>query len=150
MQVKNHRYISTELKSNPGTYLHRHHIRPKQMPRHGALLSQSIRRIRCSSQGMGTETNGSENMAEHQNFHLHRVQKRKQAEQILTKNFKGNMIKEQAKATEELITALTEDHTRQMETLIKSTTNIMKEMMSLIKHEQKALKNQPNNEKKKK
>jgi hypothetical protein len=37
-----------------------------------------------------------------------------------------------------------------METLIKITTNAMKEMMSLIKNEQKAPKNQPNNERKKK
>jgi hypothetical protein len=57
------------------------------------------------------------------------------------------MIKEQAKAMEELIAALTKNHTRQMETLIKSTTDAMKEMMSLIKNEQKAPKNQPNNEK---
>jgi hypothetical protein len=60
------------------------------------------------------------------------------------------MIKEQAEATEELIAALTKNHTRQMETLIKSTTNAMKEMMSLIKNEQKAPNNQSNDEKKKK
>ena len=36
-------------------------------------------------------------------------------------------------ATEELIAALTEAHTRQMEMLIKSTTKNMKEMMLLIK-----------------
>jgi hypothetical protein len=57
---------------------------------------------------------------------------------LTAKNFKVNMIKEQAKATEELVAALTENHTRQMETLIKSTTDAMKEMMSLIKNEQKA------------
>ena len=34
---------------------------------------------------------------------------------------------------EELIATLIENHTRQMETLIKSTTNAMKEMMQLIK-----------------
>jgi hypothetical protein len=60
------------------------------------------------------------------------------------------LIKEQAKATEELIAALTENHTRQMETLIKSTTDAMKEMMSLIKKEQIAPNNQSNDEKKKK
>ncbi len=51
---------------------------------------------------------------------------------------------------EELNAALTKNHTCQMETLIKSTTNAMKEMMSLIKNEQKAPKNRPNDEKKKK
>ncbi len=59
------------------------------------------------------------------------------------------MIEEQAEATEELIAAITENHTHQMETLIKSTTDAMKEMMSLIKNEQKAPNNQLNNGKKK-
>ncbi len=69
---------------------------------------------------------------------------------LTAKNFKANMIKEQAEAMEELITALTENHTCQMETLIKSTTDAMKEIMSLIKNEQKAPNNQSNDEKKKK
>jgi len=69
---------------------------------------------------------------------------------LTTKNFKANMIEEHAKAMEELIAALTENHTCQMETLIKSTTDAMKEMMSLIKNEQKAPNNQSNDEKKKK
>jgi hypothetical protein len=60
------------------------------------------------------------------------------------------MIKEQAKATEELIAALTKKHAQQMETLIKSTTDTMKEMMSLIKNDKKDPNSQPNNEKKKK
>ncbi len=66
---------------------------------------------------------------------------------LTAKNLKPNMIKEQAKAMEELIATLTKNHIRQMETLIKSTTDAMKEMMSLIKNEQKAPKYQPNNEK---
>jgi hypothetical protein len=69
---------------------------------------------------------------------------------LTAKNFKANMIEEQAKAMEELIVALTENHMHQMETLIKSTTDAMKEMMSLIKNEQKAPNNQSNDEKKKK
>jgi len=40
---------------------------------------------------------------------------------------------EQAEATEELIANLTEAHTRQMETLVKTTTEAMKEMMLLLK-----------------
>jgi hypothetical protein len=60
------------------------------------------------------------------------------------------MIEEQAEATEELIAALTEKHTKQMETLIKSTTDAMKEMMSLIKNDKKEPSGQSNNEKKKK
>ena len=52
---------------------------------------------------------------------------------LTAKQFKANLIKEQAEATEELIATLTENHTRQMETLIKSTTDAMKEMMQLIK-----------------
>jgi hypothetical protein len=69
---------------------------------------------------------------------------------LTAKKIKANMIKEQAKASEELIAALTKNHMRQMETRIKSTTNTMKEMMSLIKNEQKAPKNQSNDENKKK
>jgi hypothetical protein len=52
---------------------------------------------------------------------------------LTSKQFKANLIEEQAEATEELIATLTEKHTRQMETLIKSTTDAMKEMMLLIK-----------------
>jgi len=52
---------------------------------------------------------------------------------LTAKQFKANVIDEQAEATEELIAALTEAHTKQMETLIKSTTDTMKEMMLLLK-----------------
>ncbi len=45
---------------------------------------------------------------------------------LTAKNFKANMIEEQAEATEELIAALTEKHMQQMESLIKSTTEAMK------------------------
>ena len=69
---------------------------------------------------------------------------------LTAKNFKVNMIEEQAAATEELIAALTEKHTQQMETLIKSTTEAMKEMMTLIKNEKKEPAKQSNDEKKKK
>ena len=69
---------------------------------------------------------------------------------LTAKSFKANMIEEQAEATEELIAALTEKHTQQMETLIKSTTEAMKEMMSLIKSENKEPAKQSDEEKKKK
>ena len=69
---------------------------------------------------------------------------------LTAKNFKANMIQEQAEATEELIAALTEKHTEQMETLIKSTTEAMKEMMALIKNDKKEPSGQSNDEKKKK
>jgi hypothetical protein len=67
---------------------------------------------------------------------------------LTAKNFKANMIEEQVEATEEPIAALTENHTLQIETLIKSTTKAIKEMMSLIKNDQKAPNSQPNNGKK--
>jgi hypothetical protein len=44
-------------------------------------------------------------------------------------------MEEQAEVTEELIAAVIENHTCQMETLIKSTTEAMKEMMTLIKNQ---------------
>jgi hypothetical protein len=60
----------------------------------------------------------------------------------LTANkFRANNINEQAEATKELIAVLTENHTRQMETLIKSTNNVLREMMYLIKNNHQA----PNN-----
>jgi hypothetical protein len=52
---------------------------------------------------------------------------------LTAKQFRANLIEDQAEATEELIATLTENHTRQMETLIKSTTDAMREMMQLIK-----------------
>ena len=51
---------------------------------------------------------------------------------LTVKQFKANAIDEQAEATEELIAALMEAHTKQMETLIKSTTDTMKEMIFLL------------------
>ncbi len=42
------------------------------------------------------------------------------------KQFKANTIDEQAEVTKELIAALTEAHTKQMETLIKSTMDCYK------------------------
>jgi hypothetical protein len=69
---------------------------------------------------------------------------------LTAKNFKANMIEEQAEATEELIAALTKKHTQQMETLIKSTTNAMREMMPLIKNNKKGPNNQTIYETKKK
>ncbi len=44
-------------------------------------------------------------------------------------------MEEQAEVTEELIAALTENDTRQIEMLIKSTTDAMKEMMQLVKNQ---------------
>jgi hypothetical protein len=59
------------------------------------------------------------------------------------------MIEEQAEASEELIAALTKNHTCQIETHINSTTEAIKEMISLIKNNQKAPNSKPNNGKKK-
>ena len=42
---------------------------------------------------------------------------------LSAKHFKANAIQEQAEATEELIANLTEAHTRQMETLVKTTSD---------------------------
>ncbi len=71
---------------------------------------------------------------------------------LTAKQFKANLIEEQAEATEELIATLTENHTCQMEALIKSTTNAMKEMMQLIKSNASTPTNptKPTNEERKK
>ena len=76
--------------------------------------------------------------------------KENKQKKLTAKNFKTNMIAEQAEAMEELIVALTKKRTKQMEILIKSTTDAMKEMMSLIKNEKTKMKSQTSNEKKKK
>ena len=68
---------------------------------------------------------------------------------LSAKHFKANAIQEQAEATEELIANLTEAHTRQMETLVKTTTEAMKEMMLLLK-ESKTSTTKPTDEDKKK
>jgi hypothetical protein len=51
---------------------------------------------------------------------------------LTAKQFKANLIKEQANATKESITNLTEAHTKQMDILIKSTADVMKEMINLM------------------
>ncbi len=56
---------------------------------------------------------------------------------LTAKQFKANSIEEQAEATEELINALTENHTCQMEALIRSMTEAMKEMMTSVKTDDK-------------
>ena len=68
---------------------------------------------------------------------------------LSAKHFKANEIQEQTEATEELIATLTEAHTRQMETLVKTTTDAMKEMMLLLK-ENKSPANKATDEEKKK
>jgi hypothetical protein len=61
-------------------------------------------------------------------------------------------VEEQAETTEEVIAQLTEAHTHQMETLIKSTTEAIKEMRSLVKgyNTQAKTSNSDSEEKKKK
>jgi hypothetical protein len=54
---------------------------------------------------------------------------------LTAKQFKANAMEEQAETMEELIAALTENHTRQIEMLIKSTMDAMKEMMQLVKNQ---------------
>jgi hypothetical protein len=54
---------------------------------------------------------------------------------LTARQFKANAMEEQAEATEDLIAALTENHTPQIGMLIKSTTDAMKEMMQLVKNQ---------------
>jgi hypothetical protein len=56
---------------------------------------------------------------------------------LTARQFKANSIEQQAEATEEIINALTEKHTEQMENLIKSTTEAMKKMMELVQSSNK-------------
>jgi hypothetical protein len=69
---------------------------------------------------------------------------------LTAKRFSANAIQEQAEATEELIATLTEAHTRQMENLVRSTTEAMKEMMLLLKENKNSNISVTNEEKNKK
>jgi hypothetical protein len=59
-------------------------------------------------------------------------------------------MEEQAEATEELIANLTESHTCQMEIIIKSKTEAMKEMIALVKSENRSPTNNMKRQKRKK
>jgi hypothetical protein len=54
---------------------------------------------------------------------------------LTAKQYKANAMEEQAEATEKLIANLMESHTCQIEILIKSTAEAIKEMMALVKSE---------------
>jgi hypothetical protein len=69
---------------------------------------------------------------------------------LSAKHFKVNTMQEQAEATEELIAHLTEAHTRQMETLVQTTTATMKEMMLLLKENKTPMNKIPDEEKQRK
>ncbi len=73
--------------------------------------------------------------------------KENEQNKLTAKQFKANLIEEQAKATEELIANLTKAHAKQMKILIKSTTDAMKEMMNLMKTVVKSPANANNEEK---
>jgi hypothetical protein len=120
------------------------------MPRHGTLLFKSIWRYDAAVREWEQRPASQKTWQNIKTFISTEHTKENKQNKLTAKNFQANMIKEQTKATEELIAALTENHTRQMETLIKSPTDAMKEMMSLIKNEQKSPNNQSNDEKKKK
>ncbi len=66
------------------------------------------------------------------------------------KLFKANLIEEEANTMEELIATITENHSKQIKSLIKSTTEAMKAMLTLIKNKNKYSNGQSNDEKKKK
>ena len=69
---------------------------------------------------------------------------------LSAKHFKVNTMQEQAEATEELIAHLTEAHTRQMETLVQTTTAAMKEMMLLLKENKTPINKVPDEDKQRK
>jgi hypothetical protein len=69
---------------------------------------------------------------------------------LSAKHFKVNAMQEQAETTEELIANLTKAHTRQMETLVKTTTEAMKVMMLLLKESKTPMNKATDEEKKKK
>jgi hypothetical protein len=51
---------------------------------------------------------------------------------VTAKQFKANLIEEQAEITEEMINNLTQAHTKQIKALMKSNMEAMKELMTLV------------------
>ncbi len=82
-------------------------------------------------------------------FILTEYTKENKQNKLTAKHFKANALQEQAKAMEELIAMLMEAHTKQMESLVKTTTKAMKEMMLLIKENKTPTVSATNAEKKK-
>jgi hypothetical protein len=82
------------------------------------------------------KTTAQKTWANVKTFILLEYAKENKQNKLSAKKFRVNNIDEQAKATEELIAALTKNHTRQMKTQIKSTTNAMRKMISLIEKKQ--------------
>jgi hypothetical protein len=82
---------------------------------------------------MRIKTNGTKNVANIETFISMEYAKENKQNKFTAKHFKANALQEQAKAMEELIAMLTDAHTKQMENLVKTTTEAMKEMMLLIK-----------------
>ena len=71
------------------------------------------------------------------NFISTEYAKENKQNKLTAKQFKANAIEEQAEATEELINALAENRMNQMEAVIHSMTEAMKEMMTLVKMDNK-------------
>jgi hypothetical protein len=120
------------------------------MMRHGTLLFQGNQQIQCRS--WEAKPSADKTWANIKTLISAEYAKEQKQNKRTAKRFKANAMQEQAEATEELIATLTKTHTRQMETLIKSTTKAMKEMMLLIKENKRpnSTKNQTSEEKKKK
>ncbi len=73
--------------------------------------------------------------------------KEKKQNKLTAKQFSANAIQEQAEATEELIATLMEAHAQEMENLVRSTTEAIKEMMLLLKENKNSNINVTNEEK---
>jgi hypothetical protein len=81
------------------------------------------------------------------NFILMKYAKEKKQNKLTAKQFSANAIQEQAEATEELIATLMEAHAQEMENLVRSTTEAIKEMMLLLKENKNSNINVTNEEK---
>jgi hypothetical protein len=101
---------------------------------------------------MGEQTNSQQNMDKNKTFISTEYACKSKQNKLTTKQFRANGMEEQAVAIEELITTLPKNHTRQIEMLIKNTTEAMKKMMQLIKNDTKTpvISNETIEEKKKK
>jgi hypothetical protein len=99
---------------------------------------------------MGAQTYSQKRWPNIKTFISIEYAKENKQNKLTSKQFSANGIQEQAETMEELIATLMEAHTRQMENLVRSTTEAVKEMMLILEENKNSNINVTNEERNKK
>ncbi len=139
-------------KGNERSHPSRNKLRPQWKEGHCIVLPEAAGKFDAAVREWEAKPAASKTWANIKTFISAEYAKENKQNIHTAKRYKANVIQEQAEETEELIVALTKNHTCQMEGLITSTTNTMKEMMLLLKENKNPnpTNNQTSEEKKKK